>query len=144
MKPLALFLILFFLNLSCVTIKVYETPETGYQVEEQHEIIRSGEFIDFGNHKAEVFSFGKEKSPQGVWPLKYKKKGDTLAPITSDMNKEMLLILDGQVMPKGFSLEVLIPSQIERITVLKDSIASAKYGHPAQQGVIEILLKKKE
>ena len=132
MKHLALFLILFFLNLSCVTIKVFETQESVHQAEEQHEIIRSAEFINFGNHKAEVFYFGKEKSPQVVWPLKYKKKGDTLAPVNSGLNKEKLLILDGQVMPKGFSIEVLKLSPIEQIKLFNDSIAFAKYWQPSQ------------
>ena len=132
MKHLALFLILFFLNLSCVTIKVFETQETVHQAEEQHEIIRSAEFINFGNHKAEVFYFGKEKSPQVVWPLKYKKKGDALVPVTSGLNKEMLFILDGQVMPKGFSIEVLKLSPIEQIKLFNDSIAFAKYWQPSQ------------
>ena len=68
--------------------------------------MRSGEFIGFGNYKAEVFYFGKEKSPQGFWPLKYNKMGDTLGSITLDFNKQIILFLDCQF-PKGFSVGAL-------------------------------------
>ena len=52
--------------------------------------------------------------------------------------------MEGQVMPRSFSVEVLKLSQFERIKELKDIIAHSKYEQPAKQGVIEILLKKKE
>ncbi len=54
-----------------------------------------------------------------------------------------LVIIDGKEASPGFNLDTVDPDNIASINVLKDASAISKYGEKAQNGVIEIITKKK-
>jgi TonB-dependent SusC/RagA subfamily outer membrane receptor len=53
-----------------------------------------------------------------------------------------LYVLNGEVLPANFDVNVINPERIESISVLKDKSAINKYGDQAKNGVIEINTKK--
>lgn len=132
---------------SCITVKVYENPSAikpNEQLLHAEKLIRSGEEVDFGSHKAKVFYFTNDKRPRGVWHAAPEAKDKATDSVVVKMERQPpLLILEGKRMPKSFSLDALNPSEIEYVSVLKDSMAVAKYGEEARDGVIEIGLKKR-
>lgn len=145
MKQILLFLSLLFLQ-ACFTIKVYETPDS-VQIKKPtqgHKIVRSGEQVDFGSHKAEIYYFRDDQGPKGVWYEDDKSNLSSLDTLSNKEGKKPLLLIEGQKMPRTFFVDALKPENIESVTVLKDSFAMAKYGKEAQHGVIEIVLKKKD
>ncbi len=68
---------------------------------------------------------------------------------------EPLYILDGKILPSLVvdpkdsmrwvrPLELIDPSTIEQVTVLKGIAAKEKYGEDGKNGAVEIILRKKE
>ena len=56
--------------------------------------------------------------------------------------EEILFIVNGEKMPKGFDIGSINPESIESIEVLKESKAKEEFGEEIQDGVIKITLKK--
>lgn len=59
-------------------------------------------------------------------------------------NPNLLFVLDGVVQGKDFNLNQVKPNDIERIDVIKNEAAIAKYGQAGKEGVIIIKTKKLE
>ena len=59
---------------------------------------------------------------------------------------KILFVIDGKMMPAGFDLKHIDPSDIESITVLKDEEAKARYGenYEGKDGAIIITTKSEE
>jgi outer membrane receptor for ferrienterochelin and colicin len=58
-------------------------------------------------------------------------------------SEKPLIIIDGQEQVNDNIVEILDPKKIETIEVYKDSIAIAKYGAKAKNGVVVIITKPK-
>jgi len=65
--------------------------------------------------------------------------------VKADPSK-ILFVVNGEMMPTGFDLKQIDPSDIESISVLKDEEAKARYGENVEgkDGVIEIITKPEE
>jgi len=77
-------------------------------------------------------------------PIKFKLTGeqDESNSLKIDTEDKPLLVVDGERLPNFPSLDdILDPSDIECITVLKDEKAVEKYGKAGQNGVVEIETK---
>jgi Zn-dependent protease with chaperone function len=53
-----------------------------------------------------------------------------------------LIIVDGIEKPEGFDMKKLDPNNLESVNVLREKIATIKYGDIAKNGVVEITTKK--
>lgn len=77
-------------------------------------------------------------------PIKFKLTGeqDESNSLKIDTEDKPLLVVDGERLPNFTSLDdILDPSDIKSITVLKDEKALEKYGKAGQNGVVEIETK---
>lgn len=53
-----------------------------------------------------------------------------------------LILVNGEVMPSSFNMNLLIPENIKRINVIKNESAIELYGDRGKNGVVEIITKK--
>lgn len=53
-----------------------------------------------------------------------------------------LYVLNGKIMPKGFSLKDINENDISSVNVLKNEVAGIKYGDDGKNGVVEIITKQ--
>lgn len=77
--------------------------------------------------------------------LEVKKPGEyegVLVIRTKDPSLPPLVVIDGEVMDEGFDMNSINPNDIQSIQVWKDSEKNKKYGERAENGVIEITMKK--
>ena len=82
------------------------------------------------------------------WKFEDEEKGNSTFTILSGnktpsthMPSESLVVLDGEIMKKGFDPDSVEQENIEKITILKGPQALEKYGTKAAKGVIEIITK---
>lgn len=77
--------------------------------------------------------------------LELKKPGEyegVLVIRTKDPSLPPLVVIDGEVMDEGFDMNSINPNDIQSIQVWKDSEKTKKYGERAENGVVEITMKK--
>ncbi|WP_435313540.1 M56 family metallopeptidase [Cellulophaga fucicola] len=58
------------------------------------------------------------------------------------ISKKPLILVNGEVMPSSFNMNLLIPENIKRINVIKNESAIELYGDRGKNGVVEIITKK--
>ncbi|SNQ42564.1 M56 family metallopeptidase [Cellulophaga lytica] len=57
-------------------------------------------------------------------------------------SKKPLIIINGEVMPSSFDMNLLIPENIEHINIFKNQSAIDRFGKKGENGVVEITTKK--
>ncbi|PKB42401.1 BlaR1 peptidase M56 [Cellulophaga sp. RHA19] len=57
-------------------------------------------------------------------------------------SKKPLIIVNGEVMPSSFDMNLLIPENIEHINIFKNQSAIDRFGKKGENGVVEITTKK--
>lgn len=57
-------------------------------------------------------------------------------------SKKPLIIINGEVMPSSFDMNLLIPENIEHINIFKNQSAIDRFGKKGENGVVEIITKK--
>lgn len=77
--------------------------------------------------------------------LELKKPGEYEGVIvikTKDLSLPPLVVINGEVMEEDFDMNSINPNDIQSIQVWKDSGKTKKYGERAENGVLEITMKK--
>jgi len=69
-------------------------------------------------------------------------KPEPLTEVVVKTSVKPLYVLNSVVQEKEFNLNTIAPNDIESINVLKDQVATIKYGDKGKNGVVEITLKK--
>lgn len=114
-----------------------------YQID--NKIVSAEEFNSLDPKKVNHIEVRKDFAlPEGVAPGNY----DGLVIATTQessgnqlKNEKPIIVLDGEIMDKDFSLDTVDPNSIEKIEILKDEKATEKYGEKAKDGAI-IITKK--
>ncbi len=66
---------------------------------------------------------------------------DEAVNISSDKNKKVLIVIDGEVKSENYNINEIDPESIKYMNVIKGKNATSKYGSKAKDGVIEISTK---
>jgi beta-lactamase regulating signal transducer with metallopeptidase domain len=97
-------------------------------------------------HKGEVIEiFSFEAAPKATFELKDDK--ETIVKIRVDstpVNDKPLFVIDGVISNRDNIDEEISPDEILSISVLKGNSATFKYGEDGQNGVVEIITKRKK
>lgn len=59
-----------------------------------------------------------------------------------ELDKNRLIIIDGEIMPQGFDINTISPSDIDSLTVLNGETAIEKYGEKGRNGATIIIKMK--
>lgn len=165
MRVFFLIFICFFALTSCLTIKLYSSEQSDTPSSKptsvSRQMIGSGKMVKLKNGTSEILFYGEDNHPSKVLIARdsLKLPVDSLSKSTphglyhSDksthfmINSEkgdtdMLIIIDGQQMPKDFLLDEISPDMIERMDIFKGAKAYELYGKQGKNGVLTITLKK--
>jgi hypothetical protein len=74
--------------------------------------------------------------------VKFNAKKDNVLDALGFSDSDPLFVVDDKIVGSKFNISHIKPNEIERINVLKGKSATDKYGDKAENGVVEIYLKK--
>ena len=133
--------------LSCVSIRFPESVKVDITVPENLDIEKEQVIVDM----LKGVSI-KRKNIDSIMEFNIIKK-DLSSKVSNDIStsvdsvfigsKKTLIIIDGKEQTNDNIIEILDPEKIATVNVFKDSIAIAKYGVKAKNGVVIIITKQK-
>jgi len=133
--------------LSCVSIRFPESVKVDITVPENLDIEKEQVIVDM----LKGVSI-KRKNIDSIMEFNIIKK-DLSSKVSNDIStsvdsvfigsKKPLIIIDGKEQTNDNIIEILDPEKIATVNVFKDSIAIAKYGVKAKNGVVIIITKQK-
>ncbi len=99
---------------------------------------KKGLVVTYGNKNIEVLNTQDDSFAEVKQPLVIRVNSSIQTP-----GKRLLVVIDGKVEGRDFDLSKIDSKKIASITVLKGKSATEKYGDEAENGALEVTLKKK-
>ena len=148
MKKLIVIFLLSLSIYSCVSIRFPESIKVDISIPENLDVEKVQVIIDTlrgvnlkGKNLDAVMEFNIIKKD---FPINISEHINANLNSVFDVDSEKpLIIIDGKEQVNDNIVEILDPKKIETIEVYKDSIAIAKYGAKAKNGVVFIITKHK-